>query len=263
MSTKRQAVITTVFGSQIEHLDHAFLSFAQNKFLELHAFIVGDRLPTKQYPEIKYHLCKPDDRFLHSFRDCQHRRFLSPDLLDVEYALIVDGTDVLCVQPLPEIPELLRGAGVGACVEYHGGSRVMCGMACANYMNDGVTFWHVPSSRKIREAIFERGLSMYRASYDDQESFNEIVNTHYDQLTILPCQYNYRGFLNRRRFGWPTITNLDGVKIYHNRTCIEAAKKLLPVAPMPMLKPLPGDKAPLTRLQRQWRQYRHKLRRYE
>jgi hypothetical protein len=263
MSTKRQAVITTVFGRDIERLDSTFLSFAQNKFLELHAFIVGDRLPLKQYPEIKYHLCQPDERFQHPFRDCQHRRFISLDLLDIEYALVVDGTDVLCVQGLPEIPELLRGASVGAVVEYHGGNLLMCGIGCSNYMNDGVTFWHLPSSRKMRQAIFDRGLSMYRAYYDDQESFNEIVNTQYDKLIILPCQYNYRAYLNVRRRNWPTVTNLDGVKIYHNRTCIEAAKKLLPVAPMPVLKPLPADKTPPTGLQRVWRRYRHKLKRYE
>jgi hypothetical protein len=115
----------------------------------------------------------------------------------------------------------------------------------------------------MREAIFERGLSMYRAFYDDQESFNEVVNTQYDKLIILPCQYNYRGFLNQRRRGWATITNLDGVKIYHCRSCLEEAKKLLPVAPMPVLKPLPGDKTPPTRLQQKWRRYRHKLKRYE
>jgi hypothetical protein len=263
MSTKRQAAITTVFGNQIEQLDWTFLSFAQNKFLELHAFIIGDKLPARQFPEIKYHLCPPDDRFSLRFRDCQHHRFLFPDLLDIEYALIVDGTDVLCIQPLPELPDLLRGASVGGCVEYHQGARVMCGMACSNYMNDGVTFWHLPSTRELRQAILDRGLSMYRAPYDDQECFNEIVNTQFDKLTILPCQYNYRGLLNIRRHGWGTITNLDGVRIYHCRSCIAMAKNLLPVAPMPVLKPLPGDKTPPPKWLRTWRRYRHKLRRYE
>ena len=263
MSKTRQAVITTVFGNAVERLDWTFLSFAQNKFLELHAFVIGDRLPSKLHPEIKYHLCQPDDRFSSWFRDCQHRRFLSPDLLDVEYAMVVDGTDVLCIQGLPEIPELLRGASVGACVEYHGGNRVICGIGCSNYMNDGVTFWHLPSSRKMREEIFNRGLSMYRAAYDDQDSFNEVTNTQYDKLIILPCQYNYRGFLNLRRHGWPTVSNLDGVRIYHNGTCIEAAKKLLPAAKMPTLKPLPRDAAPPSNLQRRWRQYRHWFKRYE
>jgi|SRR5882724_2088684 len=263
MSTKRQAVITTVFGSAIDRLNWTFRSFAQNKFLELHAFIIGNRLPLKQYPEINYHLCPPDERFLHPFRDCQHHRFLFPDLLDIEYAMVVDGTDVLCLQGLPEIPELLRGASVGASVEYRGGSRLVCGTGCSNYMNDGVSFWHMPSSQKIRQAIFDRGLSMFRTLWDDQESFNDVINAQYDKLIILPCQYNYRGFLNLRRHGWPTVTNLDGVKIYHNGTCIKAAKKLLPVAPMPVLKPLPEDKIPPTRLQQVWRRYRHSFKRYE
>ncbi len=264
MNRKRQAVITAVFGNQIDQLDRTFLSFAQNKSLELHAFVVGDKLPSRQYPEINYHLCPPDERFLHPFRDCQHRRFLFPDIVGAEYALIVDGTDVLCLQQLPEISALLRGASVGACVEYRGGSRRMCGMGCSNYMNDGVTFWHVPSSQKIREAIFERGLSMFRTLWDDQESFNEIVNIeYYNQLIILPCQYNYRSLLNEQRHGWATVTNLDGVKIYHCRLCIDAAKKILPVAPIPILKPLLEDKIPPNALQQKWRRYRHRIKRYE
>jgi hypothetical protein len=146
-------------------------------------------------------------------------------------------------------------------------------MGCSNFMNNGVTFWHVPSSRQIRQEIFDRGLSMYRAVYDDQECFNEIVNTHYDKLTILPCQYNYRAYLDTRRWrwpnvsrcrwGWPTVNNLDGVKIYHNPDCCEAAKKLLPVAPMPSPKPLPKDTTPPNRWAQLWRRYRHKLWRYE
>jgi hypothetical protein len=264
MSKKRQAVITTVFGHTVDRLDRTFLSFAQNKFLELHAFVIGDRLPEKRIDGITYHLKEPDDRFILRFRDCQHRRFLWPDLLDVEYALIVDGNDVLCLQPFPELPELLGGASVGGVVEYRGGNQVLCGIGCSNFMNDGVTFWHVPSSRELRQQIFDRGLSMYRAIYDDQECFNEVVNTHYDKLTILPCQYNYRAYLHPHgRRGWPTVKNLDGVKIYHNGTCLDAARKLLPVAPMPTLKPLPIDKTPPNRWERLWRRYRHKLWRYE
>jgi lipopolysaccharide biosynthesis glycosyltransferase len=264
MSVKKQAVITTVFGRQINQLDQTFLSFSRNKFLELHAFIIGDKLPEKRFPEIKYHLCAPDDGFVHPFRDCQHRRFLFPDLLDVEYAIVVDGTDVLCLQDLPEIPDLLRGASVGGCVEYRGGSRLMCGLSCANYMNDGVSFWHLPSSRKIREAIVSRGRSMFRTLWDDQESFNEVINTlFYDQLIILPCQYNYRGMLNIRRRGWATVSNLDGVKIYHCRLCVEAAKKILPFAPVHHLKPLAQDTSPPKAWQQRWRRCRHQIKRYE
>ena len=264
MSTKKQAVITSVFGSQVDELDRTFLSFARNKHLELHAFIIGDKLPAKQHPEIKYHLCPPDPSFGHPFRDCQHRRFIFPDQLDVEYAIIVDGTDVLCLQDLPEIPNLLRGASVGGCVEYSGGARLMCGLGCSNYMNDGVTFWHLPSSRNIREAIVNRGRSMFRTLWDDQESFNEVVNLQfYDQLIILPCQYNYRGLLNKKCRGWATVSTLDGVKIYHCRVSIEEAKKNLPFAPTPSLKPLLPDQKPLNSLQQRWRRYRHRLKRYE
>jgi hypothetical protein len=265
MSVKRQVVVTTVFGSQINQLDKTFLSFSRNRHLELHAFIVGDKLPAVRHPEIKYHLCPPDDGFVHPFRDCQHRRFVFMDQLDVEYALLVDGTDVLCLQDLPPLPELLRGASVGGCVEYNGGARLMCGLGCANYMNDGVTFWHLPSSRDIREAVVKRGRSMFRTLWDDQESFNEVVNLEYpDRLVILPCQYNYRGLLNERRRGWATVSSLDGVKIYHCRLCVEAAKKIPPVAPSVPLKPLPADKVPPGPWRQNWRRFRHnRIKRYE
>ncbi len=259
-----QAVVTTVFGNQINNLDYTFSSFARNRHMELHAFIIGDRLPDRQVPGITYHLRPSDPGFSHPFRDCQHRRFLFADELDVEYAIVVDGTDALCLQDLPEIPQLLRGASVAGCVEYSGGSRLMCGQSCANYINDGVSFWHLPSSRKIREAIVKRGRSMFRTLWDDQESFNEVILVEYpDELVILPCQYNYRGFLNKRHRGWATVSHLDGVKIYHCRLCIDEAKRLMPFAPQATLKPLPPDTGTLTTWQQRLRRYRHRFKRWE
>jgi hypothetical protein len=259
-SQSRQVVVTAAFGDFAERLDRTFLSFAQNPFLELHAFIVGDKLPEKRFPQITYHLRPPDPAFSHPLRDAVYRRWLFIDDLDVEFALVVDNNDVLCMQPLPEIPELLRGAAFGACVE-HSGSRYIPGQGYTSaYINCGVTFWNVPASRKMREEIVARGRAYFR-NIDDQRSINEVMQTRYfDQMIILPSQYNYRAFLTPKRVPrWPTVTNLDGVMIYHNSACIEAAKKLLPVKPKAELTDFPPDPAPLTPYQQRRRRFQERL----
>jgi hypothetical protein len=253
-------VVTAAFGPFAERLDRTFTSFARNPFLELHAFIIGDRLPEKKLPGITYHLAPPDPSFSHPLRDAVYRRWLFIDDLGADYALVVDNVDVLCLQPLPEIPALLRGAAIGASVE-HSGGRYLPGQGYTSaYINCGVTFWHVPSTRKMREEIVARGRAHFR-NIDDQRSINEVVQTrYYDQLILLPCQYNYRAFLapaGARQ--WPTVTHLDGVKIYHNSACIEAAKKLLPVKPLAELPDLPVDPAPLTPRQQFMRRLKERL----
>ena len=78
----------------------------------------------------------------------------------------------------------------------------------------------------MREEIVKRGRDRFR-SVEDQLTLNEVLHTlYYDQLILLPSQYNYRAFLAPKRIrGWPTVTHLDGVMIYHNSFCIDAAKK--------------------------------------
>ncbi len=260
MANNRQVVVTAVFGPFAERLDRTFTSFAQNKFLELHAFVVGDRLPDKKLPGITYHLKPPDPGFSHPLRDAVYRRWLFIDELDAEYALVVDNQDVLCLQPLPEIPTLLRGATLGASVE-HSGGRYLPGQGyTSSYINCGVTFWHVPTSRQMREEIVARGRAHFR-NIDDQRSINEVVQTrYYDQLVLLPSQYNYRAFLAPAgAWQWPTVTHLDGVKIYHNSACIDAAKKLLPVKPLADLPDLPRDGRPLTPREQSWRRLKERL----
>jgi hypothetical protein len=260
MTKARQVAVTAAFGNFAERLDRTFLSFAQNPFLELHAFIVGDKLPEKRFPAITYHLRPPDPTFSHPLRDAVYRRWLFIDELEAEYALVVDNLDVLCMQPLPEIPVLLRGAVFGACVE-HSGSRYIPGQSYTSaYINCGVTFWDVPATRKMREEIVARGRAYFR-NIDDQRSINEVIQTrYYDQMIILPSQYNYRANLAPVRVRrWPTVSNLDGVMIYHNSTCIEAAKKLLPVKPKAELPDFPQDPAPLTPSQQRWRRIRERL----
>jgi hypothetical protein len=164
------------------------------------------------------------------------------------------------LQPFPELPVLLRGAAVGACVE-HAGSRYLAGQGYTSaYINAGVTFWHVPSSRRLRQDIVERGRSCFR-SVEDQLTFNEVVHTRYfDQLVLLPSQYNYRVHLAPLRVrGWPTVTHLHGVRIYHNLHGIEAAKKLLPVCAAAVLPDLPPDEGPLNRWQQFWRRIRNRF----
>ncbi|MBI3417555.1 MAG: hypothetical protein HY043_19870 [Verrucomicrobia bacterium] len=260
MNRPRQAVVTVASGIHAEKLDKTFISFAQNPFLELHAFIIGSELPSRQLPGIFYHLEAPDHSFSHEMRDIYYRRLIFVDQLEVDYALIVDNSDVLCVQPLPEFPQLMRGASVAACTE-HAGSRYLAGQGYTSaYINAGITFWHVPTSAKMRAEIVERGRTCFR-SIEDQLTLNEVLHTcYYEQLILLPSQYNYRACLAPKRIrGWPTVTHLDGVMLYHNSHCIDAAKKLIPVKSHALLTDLPRDERPLTRYEQFWRKVRNRF----
>ena len=254
----RQVVVTVVFGSHAEQLDRTFTSFGQNPFLELHAFVIGERLPQRQIPKITYHLRAHDPAFSHVYRDVNYRRWSFFDELGADYALVVDGLDTLCLQTLPEIPALLKGCSIGACVEHQGGRYMFGPVYTSTYLNAGVSFWDVSKSKGVRDEIVARGRRRYRALTDDQLSFNEVIHANFDSLRILPCQFNYRAYLGRRVRGWPTCENLDGVKIYHHDECLKA-KKLLPVraeVPLPMLEP---DNGPLSSRRQFWRRVQHRL----
>lgn len=255
----KQVVVTVAFGANAEKLDWTFLSFAQNPFLELHAFIIGDRLPERRIPQINYHLRPPDRSFSHPLRDAVYRRWLFIDELDAEFALVVDNGDVLCMQRLPELPTILRGASFGASVEHLGG-RYLAGQGyTSSYINCGVTFWHIPSTREMRNEIITRGRAFFR-NIDDQVSINEIIQTKYfDQMILLPCQYNYRALLQRRYWGWPTVDHLDGVMIYHCSRCTAEAKTLIPVKAKAVLPDLPQDPTPRTPRQQFWRRVQQRL----
>jgi hypothetical protein len=254
MGNGKQAAVTVAFGSFAERLDTTFTTFAQNPFLELHAFIIGDRLPERRLPNIHYHLKAPDPSFSLPLRDAVYRRWLFIDDLDVEYAVVVDNRDVLCMRPMPELPAILRGASFAGCPEHEAGRYIPGQGYISTYINCGVTFWHVPSTRKMREEIVDRGRSYFR-NIDDQRSINEVMQTrYYDQMILLPSQYNYRPFLPpHKNRHWPTVQNLDGVVIYHNGDCIEAAKKLIPTKPKAVLPDFPRDPGPLTPRQQFWR----------
>jgi hypothetical protein len=189
-----------------------------------------------------------------------YRRLLVLDQLEVEFAVLVDNHDVLCLQPIPALPKLLRGAPLGACVEHEGGRYIAGQGYTSSYLNAGVTFWHIPSSRRIREDVALRGRTRFR-SIEDQLTFNEVVHTrYYDDLIVLPCQYNYRACLAPVRCRhWPTVTHLDGVRIYHNVFCLEQARKLMPARPQAVLPDLAPDPGPLTRTQQFWRRVRHQF----
>ncbi len=260
MSAPKQVVVTAAFGSFAERLDRTFTSFAQNPFLELHAFIVGDRLPEKRLPGVTYHLRPPDPAFSHPLRDAVYRRWLFIDELDAEYALVVDNNDVLCVQRLPEIPALLRGASFGATPE-HEGSRYIPGQGyISTYINCGVTFWHLPSSRKMREETVDRGRAYFR-NIDDQRSINEVIQTRYfDQMTLLPTQYNFRAHLAPvRARNWPTVPNLDGVMIYHNSRCLRSRQTIVAREATGGTPDFPRDPAPLTPKQQFWRRVHERV----
>ncbi|MBM3883849.1 MAG: hypothetical protein FJ387_29790 [Verrucomicrobia bacterium] len=252
----RQAALTVVYGAHAALLDYSFSSFARNPFLELHAFVLGDRLPQAQVQGITYHRRAPDPTFRHPMRDADFRRWLFLDELGVDFALVVDGVDVLCLQELPPIPELLRGGWVGACVEHGGGRFLAQGLYTSNFLNAGVTFWDVAATRQLRQEIVERGRTSFRNLVDDQLAFNELLHTRYfDRLTVLPCQYNFRGSLGPKPWGWPQVRSLDGVRIYHNGHWIDAAKRLLPVKPQAELLALPPDHHAPGRCAQWWRRW--------
>src|SRR6266478_7250316 len=116
----RQVIVTTIFGSGAEQLGTTFCTFAKVPNAELHAFVFGPALPANRHPQIHYHLVEPDPRFVSVRRDALFRRWLLPDSLGAEHALVVDGTDVICVRPLPPFETLLRGASLAAATEWGG-----------------------------------------------------------------------------------------------------------------------------------------------
>lgn len=247
MSKSRSAIVTVAFGHSTEHLDYTFSSFGEkNLDVPLHAFVIGAALPKRQLPGINYHLVKPVPDFSSPLREIYFRRMEVIDQLDVDHVLVVDSYDVLCLQPLPPLGDVLRGFAVAACVE-HMGSRYILGQGhTTSFLNGGVFFWNLANSRHIRREIVERGRNHFRTVADDQHCINEILQTKYfNDLLILPNQYNYRAYLNKIQKGWPTVSNLDGVRIYHNATCMDEAKKLGQVRPLAELLVLPGDAGPL------------------
>lgn len=252
----RQVVVTVVYGTHAERLDYTFSSFAQNPHLELHAFVLGDRLPRNQVPGIRYHLRAPDPAFSHPMRDADYRRWVFLDELEADYALVVDGLDVLCLRTLPPLPNLLRGACFAGCVEHRGGRHLGGGVYTSNFLNAGVTFWDVRASVALRHEVEQRGRTRFRNLVDDQLALNEVIHARFfDHITILPCHYNYRGSLGPRPRGWPRTPHLDGVRIYHNRHWIEAARRLAPTPDHAALSPLTPDSGPLTPWRQRWRRW--------
>jgi hypothetical protein len=261
MTPGSSAIVTVAFGHSTEHLDYTFLSFAEkNPGVPLHAFVIGGKLPQQRLPQINYHLVASVHDFSHPLREVYFRRHELIDQLDVEFALIVDSYDVLCLQPLPNFENILAGFDMASATE-HMGSRYILGQGyTSNFLNGGVTFWNVPKSNDIRSEIISRGKTRFRTVADDQWVINETVQTKYfDRVRILPCQYNFRAYLNRPQRGWPTVTNLDGVLIYHNATCMDEAKKLGPAKARAVLPALEKDPAPLTERAQFWRRLKTRL----
>src|SRR5436190_21657565 len=100
MPRQNEAVVTVVSGPYAERLDYTFTSFLKNRSLKLHAFIFGEELPKKRLQEIEYHLVAPDPSFGDPMRDMYYRRLLLIDQLQEEHILLVDNSDVLCMQQI-------------------------------------------------------------------------------------------------------------------------------------------------------------------
>jgi len=261
MNEKRCAVVTVAFGRSTEHLDYTFTSFKEkNPELALHAFILGEKLPKRQLTEVEHHLTPTISDFSHPLREVYFRRMALIDQLDVEYALVVDSYDVLCLQKLPPFQELVGDFALAGCVEHLGGRYILGQGYTSNFLNCGVMFWNVPASREIRREIYERGRSRFRTVADDQFTLNEIIQTKYfDRLRILPCQFNYRCYLHKRQRGWPTVSHLDGVLIYHSAKCMDEAKRLPPVRARAELPELERDERSLTEREQFWRRLRQRF----
>jgi hypothetical protein len=267
----RQVIITTVFGSGAEQLGATFGTFALQRETELHAFVIGSALPAKQVPKIQYHLVEPDPRFVSTRRNALFRRWQLPDQLGADYALVVDGTDVICMRPLPSFEQLLRGASLAASPEWGGPVAIPGQGYTGTYLNAGITFWHLPSSQQMRAEIVERGRRHYRGPFDDQTALNEVMLTRYfDKVTILGSQFNWRAFYKQTYRGWktgwralPRVDSLDGVYLYHNQFCLEAVLEKLKTGPPPPraeLPDLPQDQQPLSGWTMFSRRLLHRLR---
>lgn len=268
---QKQVIVTTIFGPQAETLETTFASFAKVPDAELHAFVYNDALPNHRHPKIQYHLVKPDPAFRSIRRDALFRRWTLPDTLGAEFALVVDGTDALCIHPLPPFASLLRGASIAAATEWGKPVRILGQGYTSAYLNAGVTFWHLPSSLEMRKEIEARGRAHYRGPFDDQTTLNEVVHTCYPgDLTILPSQFNWRAYYqksyrnwHRQWRTWPRVDCLDGVYIYHNADCIQkvlASIEEFPPKSKAELKPLPQDKRSLSWGALFWRRIAHRLR---
>lgn len=248
----RQVCVTVVYGSHAGRLGEVFTSFAQNPFLELHAFILGDRLPDPRAPGVTYHLRASDPAWSHPMREADFRRWELLDELEADYALVVDGVDVVNLRPLPELPALLRGAALAGALEHAAARRFENGTFTANFLNAGVTFWDVAQSRAIRAEILARGRTRFRNLIDDQLVLNEVLNRHPDEFIILPWVYNCRAMLRPvpgarlpwKFRAWPALDALDGVRIYHNAHGI-AHLRGRRFADLPTLPALAPDAGPL------------------
>src|SRR5687768_3368660 len=154
MTPGSSAIVTVAFGKSTEHLDYTFTSFGEkNLGVPLHAFIIGTELPKRQLPGITDHLVAAVPDFSNQLREVYFRRHELIDQLDVEFALVVDSYDVLCLQPLPPFTSILANFTMAAATE-HMGSRYLLGQGyTSNFLNGGVTFWNIPGSRVIRQEI--------------------------------------------------------------------------------------------------------------
>ena len=257
----RSAIVTVAMGRSTEQLDYTFTSFAaHNPGIPLHAFILGPQLPKRRVPGIEYHLVAPISDFSHPLREVYFRRHGLIDQLDVDHVVVVDSLDVLCLRPLPSFDSILRDFAMAACVE-NIGSRYILGQGyTSNFLNGGVTFWNLARSREIRAEILARGRRHFRTVADDQWVINEVVQTkNFDQLRILPCQFNFRPDFRIRRRNWPSVDTLDGVYLFHNATSMDLAKALPGTQAKASLPDLADDGGPLTAKQQFWRRLRTRL----
>jgi hypothetical protein len=266
----RQAIITTIWGPYAASVQQTFSSFLKVPDADLHVFVFNDKLPDYRHPQFNYHLVWRDRAFRSVRRDALFRRWTLLDYVGAEYALVVDGTDAICLQPLPRFSTLLGANYVAGCPEWGPPMRILGQGYSSTYLNAGVTFWHVPTTIKIRNEIVDRGRACYRGPFDDQTVLNEVLQTKYfNLLGVLPAQYNWRA-LYQKNFrswhhhfrAWPRVDCLDGVRIYHNQHCIYEVLNAIEARQPSVTAHLPdlaSDPPHLAFRQALWRRIAHRL----
>src|SRR5215471_7996486 len=113
-----QVIMTTVFGQQAENIAKTFASFCKVPNSELHVFVFNKSLPQNRHSQMQYHLVEHDPSLVSVRRDALFRRWTLPDELDAEYGMVVDGTDAICLHPLPPFEDLLGNGIVAAAPEW-------------------------------------------------------------------------------------------------------------------------------------------------
>jgi len=99
-------------------------------------------------------------------------------------------SDVLCMQSLPELPQICAARAFAAAPE-HAASRYCRQGWTGCYFHAGVTFWNVPARKRCAKNRGARPNAFPQCG--DQLTLNEVISHRLlEQVVVLPSQYNFR-----------------------------------------------------------------------